>query len=168
MEWPRLALVNLWSLPQLQIEEENRDTDHVENSCAITTCKNVEVSISNVIPKSRFSSLEKLLRITSIVLKFIKCLKRNPNVYLTPLVSTEDLQKAQKLWILHLQEVTFHPEIKHLRHGEPMVTRNKNLNLFLDNNTIRSYVAMTEFLRLLFQTAIILFLFQTIRILKRW
>ena len=83
-----------------------------------------------VISISRYSSFGKLLRITSLVLKFIKRLKKQPSVSL--FISAEDLQEAQTLWIWHLQRAAFRQELQHLKYKKAVVSSIRNLNLFLD------------------------------------
>ena len=57
--------------------------------------------ISRVIDCTRFSSWKKLLRVTALVLNFIKLLKKS---VVTPIVAAEDILHAEKLWIKDVQE----------------------------------------------------------------
>ena len=57
--------------------------------------------ISRVIDCTRFSTWRKLLRVTALVLKFIKLLKKS---VVTPIVVAEDILHAEKLWIKDVQE----------------------------------------------------------------
>ena len=89
---------NLWPQLQMDDEEENPELQPNESMACVTCCKSGEASLSNVISPSRFSSFEKLLRVTALVLKFIKLLKKKHyNTCSNPLISTEELHEAQHL-----------------------------------------------------------------------
>lgn len=75
-----------------------------------------------MISLSRFSSLEKLLRVTALVLKFIGLLKNQRDF--NPYITTEELQKVKTLWILCLQRVSYEPELQHVHSN-----RTRNLQL---------------------------------------
>ena len=57
-------------------------------------------SISEVIQPERFSSLSKLLRVTALVLKFLKRLRKKTE---TQDISMEDMNEAKQLWYKEVQ-----------------------------------------------------------------
>ncbi|XP_057292572.1 uncharacterized protein LOC130621287 [Hydractinia symbiolongicarpus] len=64
------------------------------------------VNLRRIFDVKRFSSMHKLLRVTAYVIKFIDCLKSpiNGNVSKQTLLSTEDLEHAELLWVKTCQK----------------------------------------------------------------
>ena len=59
-------------------------------------------SVDNVVPAANYSSYGKLLRVTALVLRFIRCLKKKMKPG-TQLLHIEEIQKAEELWIKNTQ-----------------------------------------------------------------
>ena len=68
------------------------------------------IGIQKVVDLSRYSTLTKLLRVTSCVLRFITNLKGSTVKQTGPL-SVEELNTAQFMWILVFQQQQFPTEI---------------------------------------------------------
>ena len=86
-------------------------------------------SLSNIINCKDCSSLDRLLRVTAIVLKFVKMLKsrvKGEHPSITADVTTTDVELAQILWIKELQD--------EMKGTEKFRSRNRDLNLFTDEN----------------------------------
>ena len=60
------------------------------------------LSVDNVVPAANYSSYGKLLRVTALVLRFIRCLKKKMQPG-TQLLHVEEIQKAEELWIKDTQ-----------------------------------------------------------------
>ncbi|CAB4044190.1 Hypothetical predicted protein, partial [Paramuricea clavata] len=90
-------------------------------------------SISNVINCKDYSSLGRLLRVTAVVLKFIKLLKSRVKQEDPPTnseVTSTDIELARVLWIKELQE--------EMKLNENFKSWNRDLGLFTDENgTVR-------------------------------
>ena len=67
----------------------------------MTVSVQVSQSISEAIKPDRFSSLSKLVRVTALVLKFIKRIKRGPETH--PEISAEEVNAAKILWYKEVQ-----------------------------------------------------------------
>ena len=92
-------------------------------------------NLENIIDPQRYSTKTKLLRVTAIVLQFIRNLrKREPRPKTLELLA-EQLIQAEKMWIRCTQSSAFQPEIRQLAIGgtNPMV---KQLRLFIDTDNI--------------------------------
>ena len=92
-------------------------------------------NLENIIDPQRYSTKTKLLRVTAIVLQFIRNLrKREPRPKTLELLA-EQLIQAEKMWIRCTQSSAFQAEIRQLAIGgtNPMV---KQLRLFIDTDNI--------------------------------
>ena len=92
-------------------------------------------NLENIIDPQRYSTKTKLLRVTAIVLQFIRNLrKREPRPETLELLA-EQLIQAEKMWIRCTQSSAFQAEIRQLAIGgtNPMV---KQLRLFIDTDNI--------------------------------
>ena len=73
------------------------------------------LSVDNVVPAANYSSYGKLLRVTALVLRFIRCLKKKMQPG-TQLLHVEEIQKAEELWIKDTQTMLkgrkSYPQIK--------------------------------------------------------
>ena len=69
------------------------------------------------IDSRRFSSLNKLLRVTSWVGRFIKKLKRN--LINTGPIQTSEMDYAEKLWIAHIQSLHYSSILESIKESKP-------------------------------------------------
>ena len=128
-KWPQWNPSALTLHLQTDIEEE---TDHL----VPTEPPELTTEIHKIIEISRYSSLTKLLRITSYVLRFITNL-RNPTDKQAGTLSVSELSTAEFKWILNCQQLQFPSEIQYLKSGVhnnkkcPVLVR--QLQLFLDD-----------------------------------
>ena len=81
-----------------------------------------------------FRSRIKLLRVTSIILKFIALLKKDPNVQKS-VITADDISLADHKWTQTIQSNSFSTEWQRLRNGEDKVIM-KHLVLFMDRDKI--------------------------------
>ena len=94
-------------------------------------CK--EYGIHSIIDIAQYSSLERLLRITSYVLRFIGQLRKRTNpkqIQLTP----EETNTAERIWIKSCQQSIYQMELDSLTSkNKPRTALVKHLRLFLDD-----------------------------------
>ena len=91
-----------------------------------------EGNIQNVMRVQKYSRLNKLLRVTGYVLRFIKnCKAGRANAKLDPLFASE-LQQAQLLWIRGCQATYYREELQELKTSKPRASLIRQLRLFLD------------------------------------
>ena len=94
-------------------------------------CK--EYGIHSIIDIAQYSSLERLLRITSYVLRFIGQLRKRTNhkqIQLSP----EETNTAERIWIKSCQQSTYQMELDSLTSkNKPRTALVKQLCLFLDD-----------------------------------
>lgn len=124
--------------------------DDVALSEAVQTHPTVTHSLTNLTdnPRSRariglvmecneYSSVTRLLRITSLVLRFIKKLRGQKTKTDLMFLSANDLKEAEVLWIREVQEVSF-PEVSRLLQSKHRVKHQliDQLNLFRDKNNL--------------------------------
>ena len=90
------------------------------------------VNLENIIEISAYSSLYKLLRITGIIIRFLKnlkfCLLKNRDELKYGKVSAEEIQAAECLWIRSIQESLSNEKNYEQLHAQ--------LGLFLDEDGI--------------------------------
>ena len=72
-----------------------------------------EIQISQIIDVSRYSTLNKLLRVASYVPRFIKILKGQTSNVGAPTV--DEIRKSQRQWIQHRQASTYEKKIANIR-----------------------------------------------------
>ena len=72
-----------------------------EISNVVTVSVQVSQSISEVIQPDKFSSLNKLIRVTALVLKFIKRIKRSTETH--PDISAQEMNASKTLWLKEVQ-----------------------------------------------------------------
>ena len=70
--------------------------------------------IVKIINLSTFSNLQRLVWVTTWILRFVNNLKKTPNTRRGPL-SVSELDSAQKLWIADCQSVIYSKEISNLQ-----------------------------------------------------
>ena len=91
--------------------------------------------IHKIIDLSKYSTLTKLLRVTSYVLRFINNLRDSTTKQTGPL-SVKELNTAQFRWVLNCQQQQFPREVQHLksdRRNKRCPTLVRQLQLFLDD-----------------------------------
>lgn len=96
------------------------------------------VRIGMVMDCSKHSTLTKVLRVTELVLRFIRKLKRQKTGNeTTQELTADDLKEAEMFWISHIQATSFPEEIRRLsaKQCEPNQLISQ-LNLFLDKNKL--------------------------------
>lgn len=81
---------------------------------------------------TRYSTLEKLLRITVLCVRFMQKCCRVPNVRTTRITS-EEIDQALLLWISIAQADAFSEDVNKLKSGRLCSTQLQKLNPFLDN-----------------------------------
>lgn len=83
----------------------------------------------------RYSSLNRLLRITAICKRVINQFRGVPNSSLNFPITPQELEAAKLYWITSIQQHYFRQEIKILSKGQPLPRSNPLLRLtpFLDN-----------------------------------
>ena len=99
------------------------------------------VRLDAIIDTDRHGSKIKLLRVTTMVVKFTRlCQKDIGNQILsgTLELTVQDLQSAEELWIKSIQQQAFPNEYQNIVHNKREVFF-KQLNLFLDENGIIRY-----------------------------
>ena len=72
-----------------------------EISSVVTASVQVSQNISEVIQPDKFSSLNKLIRVTALVLKFIKRIKRSTETH--PDISAQEMNASKTLWLKEVQ-----------------------------------------------------------------
>jgi len=129
-DWP---ICHLHDEKILSCQSESINDEH-HSHVNSTHCDNTEKQgISCVIDIKRFSKLEKLLRVTAYVLRFIKTTKKQ--MFETKaFISVPELNEARKLWIKSTQREVYSQELQHLQNktkGKACLVR--QLKLFTDD-----------------------------------
>ena len=135
--WLREAKIG-W--PQgMQNKQEPAECKVEERKQALPASSSSEPApgIGLLINIQRFSSLNKLLRITAYVLRWI-CNSRSSEKQAGTLTA-EELARAERLWILDAQHSRFSEEVGALKagHGVPPGSRIKDLSPFLEGDVLR-------------------------------
>ena len=131
-EWPKWSPTSVLHL-QL-VDRETTTIPEEENLC--TTDIQGITGIHNTVDLSRYSSINKLLAVTSYILRFVHNARKQQPKLSGPLTVTE-VSTAKRLWISNSQNVSYQPEITHLikkTHKCPMLVR--QLRLFLDKDKL--------------------------------
>ncbi|XP_045205909.2 uncharacterized protein LOC123558098 [Mercenaria mercenaria] len=97
--------------PKINVEEANVSTEASNVNCDVFP----KVAPFTIDCK-RYSSLTKLLRVTALVTRFVKTLKKEKvnESYL----SSEELKKAEKLWLSHVQHKHFSDVLESIRENK--------------------------------------------------
>ena len=116
----------------LQIDEEV-----VTESCMVSQSNTAVPGIHNIINVSNYSTLERLLRVSAYVLRFIGNIKSGA-VQNTQSLAVHDINKSLSLWIHSSQQTSFskeihslHSKVKQKHKWLPIV---RQLRLFLDQS----------------------------------
>ena len=127
--WPRWLPTNILHL-QLSDSPGTDDTATQQDGDQNIT------GIHNVIDVFRYSSINKLLAVTSYVLRFINNALKQRTRIVGPLHSSE-LNTAEKLWISSSQKTSYKQEITYLTQKQNSCpTLVKQLRLFLDKDKL--------------------------------
>ena len=141
---PAFLKDELSSWPDLPttFDTEDANKELVKNSSIIvhslasqTRCDTGEVvNLEKCMNVENFRSRIKLLHVTSIILKFIALLKKDPNVQKS-VITAEDISSADHKWTQTIQSNSFSTEWQRLHNGEDKVIM-KHLVLFMDRDKI--------------------------------
>ena len=112
--WPKSATTNINEL----VDKELLKHPPVVTSSLPCVSKNVSrvANIENIIDIERYGSKIKLLRVTAIVMRFVKLLKRKANVT-TKHLTGDELRSAEIDWIKSVQTCSFKTEQNALMKG---------------------------------------------------
>ena len=126
--WP---LQESQEMPEVLQESSNASNIELQSEHVFLSSHEAssQPSLLNVFNLEKFSSFEKLLKVTALVLRFVKLLKREAN---DSNISASDIESAELMWIKQLQEREYTAELGYLRHGQPKTKLARNLNLYLD------------------------------------
>ena len=91
------------------------------------------LNIAQIIDVTRYSSLNKLLRITAYVVKATEIMRKNQN---NKQLTASDLNSAERLWIHAVQQHTYADEIQQLQGAKIKTTLVRQLQLFLDDDKL--------------------------------
>jgi hypothetical protein len=97
-------------------------------------CTDACIHLEKIIDVEKFSSKERLLRITARVLRFVKRARKQRGPFATEL-RAEELREAEKLWVQSIQNDSFAEELSCLKSGQSNKLV-KQLRLFLDRDRI--------------------------------
>lgn len=126
-DWVSNELSDAPSNPLLCIPEDLRNQNQTMSNVAVL---NSESDSESVIPMEKFSNFHKLVRVTSLVFKFISKLRKKK----------VDCDFSAKLYLLRvMQSECFQKELNYLEFkpkDEPIPALINQLNLFLDDNGI--------------------------------
>ena len=121
--WPEIRPTQHESDVVLQEAIKNPSSVHVTNTLVNTLTAPPEKGIDQVIEINQFSHLTKLLRLTALVLTFVRNVK-NRALCVTGQrkdIKALDLNEAEELWIKALQVSSFAEEIKFLLNSKSKV-----------------------------------------------
>jgi hypothetical protein len=96
------------------------------------------VNLEAIIDCNRYSSKTKLLRVTALVLKFVKHLKREERARMKEPVeiNAKELLDAEMLWLKSIQSTAFETEFKLLKSKKEKIQLINPLNFFLDEREL--------------------------------
>ena len=125
-QWPTW---NVSDVLHLQVDEEP-----LTDTCLIAQSNTAVPGIHNVIPVSKYGTLQRLLCVSTYVLRFIHNV-RHPSDCKRGSLSAEEIDAARCKWIYACQRTSFPKEIHHLETNNgkqiPIV---RQLRLFLDKS----------------------------------
>jgi hypothetical protein len=104
----------------------------VHSLCGISL--NGSVHIERILNPQRYSTKTKLLRVTALVIRFIKKTRKQPCT-ISPEVNADELKESKKLWIRSIQSTDFAEEIECIHNG-CINSQVKQLGLFVDGDKI--------------------------------
>ena len=131
-KWPEPSVPPTNNVVEVEVVKDPLLSTHTLVANHHTPLKNLEV----IIDCKKFGTFQKLLRVTSYVLRFAGLLKQS----LTPPLcdpSPSDLNTSELYWILSIQGKAFPAEIFHLKcPSQQRPIRVDQFNLFLDKDLV--------------------------------
>ncbi|XP_062616210.1 uncharacterized protein LOC134277925 [Saccostrea cucullata] len=127
-----------WEISRTSALTMSTDKENTEDGS-----KNIIIpGVSNIIDISRFSSLQKLLRVTCYVLRFVKVFKsssernnqrRKRSVLFVKQPQLDEMNESTVLWIKDVQQKEFQKEITAMNGGKQQTSLQKQLKLYPDD-----------------------------------
>ena len=109
-----------WPINPVQEMNDEVQTELVKNQLQITsslvnTSGNSQLSIEEIIDINRYSNLNRLLRVTSYVIRFINLCRSRGNTPPTLAVTTTEKNEVEALWIKAVQHKSIYIEFSYLK-----------------------------------------------------
>ncbi|XP_077866719.1 uncharacterized protein LOC144355197 [Saccoglossus kowalevskii] len=94
------------------------------------------INLENIIDPTRFSTLQRLLRVTVLIRRFVDKLRRRISTANSP-ISAEEIAKAEKTWVSDLQQRHFADSFTAIRHNNKRFgVLVRQLRLFIDDDGV--------------------------------
>ncbi|MEE4247410.1 MAG: DUF1759 domain-containing protein [Kangiellaceae bacterium] len=140
---PKWLLESESSWPQHELLSKASDTATMElkkhesrDTTVHAVAHDLRPGLQHVMTVTRFSSWNQLVRVSALVMRFVKNLKSRISSAgeerIGPLTAIE-IQAAEEQVIREAQQAEFHKEIGHILRGSAATNISKQLNLFLDS-----------------------------------
>ena len=121
-QWPKFEALEESEIDQ---NEERKE----ENSTVLISSAKLVENVNNIIPCENFSCFSRLIRITSMVLKFVKLLRgRATNEFQRAMFPPEIINEAKTLWVKEAQ--------RSFKNDKQFSDLKKNLRVFFDSSGI--------------------------------
>lgn len=123
--WPK-------SLPIVSVDVDWEEKTNVKINAVITTQNEFEIML-------RYNKLTRLLRVTSIILRFVyQCQRKESLKYSKNVITPQEIDRATLFWIKRVQSQHFEPELKCLKANQVVSEKStlKNLNPQLNENGV--------------------------------
>ncbi|XP_046841805.1 uncharacterized protein LOC124435919 [Xenia sp. Carnegie-2017] len=145
-EWPKRPVGNLSQSDEVLREIVKEHPNVVRSLVSNEIEQRAMPDLNKAIDITRYSSMKKLLRTTAYVMRFINMLKKMPRCERTTNklttseeLSSDEIRKAQLLWIRSIQQLSFEKEIlfllsKNVNSSIPIYV--KQFGLFLDGDHV--------------------------------
>ena len=129
---PKSILIQ--STAEKQLETITTSTDQPTNND--TESPEPEHGVAKLIVLHTFSTIQRLLRVTAWVLRFVNNVKKKKNHYGT--LSVSELNSVQTLWIINYQSAMYPTELANLQaNASSRLPLERQLRLFLVKDIIR-------------------------------
>lgn len=128
--------------PELPIFEKPDVTGDLEEKLSGINCGMVELSPEESPILTRFSTLERLKRVTAWYIRWLhwkSCIRRgSPDSVVKGPLRVEELKFALVFWVKHIQDIYFKDEIKRLKQGKEINCKSqlKHLCPFIDQHGV--------------------------------
>lgn len=144
---PRTWPVTPSSIPGPSSDEERKSSAQVVGHVTSD-------SLQSVIPIERFSEMNRLLRVTAWLRRFISNCQRKVGTRRGPL-NAEEIQEARLLLLRQVQREAFGKELSHLEHGKHFSESSelRSLNAFLDDEGLLRLKGRLQFSDLSYEAA---------------